>query len=286
MTPWSRLRQKADACVAGYQHRIGATPVLHEVLLLCSVAERETACGDAWNSSHNWGAIQRRGMSAGEKDLAKQGATPPPSDPFEELHGDSSPITGKYQAWYWRFPEGVAWEGVTADTAGASKLCYVLLVERPQIKARFPEMGLPALSEAMYRSHYFEGSHDPRPAVGEIVPPGALTKGQQANVDDYAHALLDPFQRFSDALAGWTPGEAFDYLTEREEMSTVAGVQEALSLLGYYQSTIDNRRGPLTLRALQAFQKDARLPVTGIADRVTKQSIRAHVASLNVAKEA
>jgi hypothetical protein len=47
----------------------------------------------------------------------------------------------------------------------------------------------------------------------------------------------------------------------------VANVQGALQRLGYYQYAIDGVLGPATQQAIEAYQRDHNLPVTGGVDR-------------------
>jgi hypothetical protein len=49
----------------------------------------------------------------------------------------------------------------------------------------------------------------------------------------------------------------------------IAEAQERLRLLGYYGSTVDGRRGSLTISALKRFQRDRGLQATGEADAKT-----------------
>lgn len=51
--------------------------------------------------------------------------------------------------------------------------------------------------------------------------------------------------------------------------SVIAQTQVQLARLGYYSSSIDGDFGPKTSRAIQRFQIDAGLPVTGALDRRT-----------------
>lgn len=196
MTSVERRREKASCVVRAWQRLYGTVPTRHAVVAVCSVGEHETLCGDAWSHSGNWGAIQRRGMTSEEKAVVRSGGTPSPQDPFELLTRDSSPITGVYQAWYWRFPQGVVYPGcgLAGDDAGAWKLLRVLLDGRPAIKAAIDSISPDQMAERMYASRYFEGVHDPR-------KPG----GKEANVADYARALRGTSAAFERDLATWDP---------------------------------------------------------------------------------
>lgn len=55
--------------------------------------------------------------------------------------------------------------------------------------------------------------------------------------------------------------------------SIVAQTQVRLARLGYYDSSIDGEFGPRTSRAVERYQMDNRLPVTGVLDRRTLASL-------------
>ncbi len=55
--------------------------------------------------------------------------------------------------------------------------------------------------------------------------------------------------------------------------SVVAGAQEELAELGYYNGGIDGAFGPKTSAAVQRYQRDYGLPVTGRLDRNTRSSL-------------
>lgn len=76
---------------------------------------------------------------------------------FEELHGDSSPVNGRYQTWFWKFPD---------DVQGANQLLEVLLDRRGTIKARIDTLTTDELARIMYLTRTSKGSTIPgrRPA--------------------------------------------------------------------------------------------------------------------------
>lgn len=177
---------KANALVSAWRKRYATTPSRNAVVLVLSVAELETRAGD-FRGSHNWGQIQRRGLTIEEAALLKTGTMPKPRDAFEILSSDTHPTTTgpiiTYAVWLWAFPD---------DVAGADKLLSVLLEERPSIKRAIDTMTYEALAGAMYESKYFEGSH-PRNEVG----------GPAANVAAYAESMRK--QGVDGLLFGWMP---------------------------------------------------------------------------------
>ncbi|MBA2743539.1 MAG: peptidoglycan-binding protein, partial [Chthoniobacterales bacterium] len=53
----------------------------------------------------------------------------------------------------------------------------------------------------------------------------------------------------------------------------MANVQAELSRLGYYQGAIDGAYGPQTREALLSYQQESGLPITGILDQATLESL-------------
>ncbi len=244
----NRYVQKAGAVVDAWKKRYGTMPSKHAVTLVCAVAEHETRCGDAWNYAHNWGAIQRRTMTPAERAIVQAGGTPPPVDAFEELHGDSSPIHGRYQVWFWKFPD---------DVQGANQLLGVLLENRGAIKPHVDRLSTDELARLMYLTHYFEGFHDPRPKPGEAIVPGELTQGQLANIADYAAALRRAATAFTTGLGTWKPGDPIPVMDpNKPDLATLEGVQLALARLGYDPGPVDGEDGPRTRAAVQKFQAE------------------------------
>lgn len=264
MTPeWAA--SKAQAVVDAWRARYGSTPSKAAVLRVLWVALHETRCGDAWPGEHNWGAVQRRALSAAERAVVRAGGTPEPPDANAALHGDSSPVNGRYQAWFWAFP---------SDVEGAGKLLEVLLDKRPAIKARAATCTAWELAELMYRSRYYEGVHDPRPSPGEVAAKGALTKGQTANVSDYAAALRRAQRAFDAALERWTPEGGLEPEpwppTMMQLLEGPRVLQAALLACGYDPGPLDGRPGDKTRAAVRAFQRAEGLKVDGMVGPVTR----------------
>jgi N-acetylmuramoyl-L-alanine amidase len=70
-------------------------------------------------------------------------------------------------------------------------------------------------------------------------------------------------------------GECFDFEVGTVGPSeTVLGAQSRLRNLGYYRGPMDGRLGPDTVAALEAFQGDRKLAVTGEADADTFDALR------------
>lgn len=63
----------------------------------------------------------------------------------------------------------------------------------------------------------------------------------------------------------------------------VASVQEQLARAGF-DLVVDGRKGPKTVEAIRAFQASAKIPVTGIADPVTRAALGARLAELDAPK--
>ncbi|HYQ17500.1 MAG TPA: peptidoglycan-binding domain-containing protein [Polyangiaceae bacterium] len=269
----SRFHDKATALVNAWRRRRnGELPSKHAVIMCCAVAEHETNCGDAWNRSGNWGAIQRRRMTATEQATVRALGTPPPSDAFEQLHGDSSPINGRYQTWFWAFPADVTYgpAELAGDEAGAWKLIEVLLDKRPVIAAAINTIDVPTLALDMYHTHYYEGIHDPR-------QPGGIDR----NVADYAHALTFTAGRFTTGLSDWEPGGVAPAPPHSGgasfDLSSVRGIQGALNALHLVDPPLkeDGVLGPKTREAIMRFQGERGLKVDGVVGPKTREKLLA-----------
>jgi len=273
----SRFEDKANAVVAAWKQRYqGKVPSKHAVIMCCAVAEHETRCGDSWNNSGNWGAIQRRVMNAAERAVVLQGGTPPPSDAFEQLHGDSSPINGRYKTWFWAFPRGVTYSlaGLAGDDAGAWKLIEVLLVKRAVIAATIDTTDVQTLASNMYHTRYYEGIHDPR-----------VAGGVDQNIQDYAHALSFTSGAFAAGLASWQPDgvaptgtlpASGDGNAPTFDLGSVLGIQRALNALGVADPALreDGVLGPRTHAAIMLFQQsDGTLKVDGTVGPKTRDAL-------------
>jgi len=262
----TRYSDKANAVVTAWKKRYSsAVPSKHAVVVCCAVAEHETLCGDAWNHSGNWGAIQRRVMTPQEKEIARQGGTPSPTDAFEQLHGDSSPINGRYETWFWAFPRAVVYlpAELDGDAAGAWKLLDVLLDKRPAIKSIVDVVDVPTLASNMYHTHYYEGVHDPR-------QPG----GVDQNIADYAHALSFTAGAFTQALVDWQPDGSISP-PNPTDLTTVLSVQRALNALHVVDPPLaeDGILGPKTRQAIMLFQSEHGLKVDGIVGPKTRAAL-------------
>jgi hypothetical protein len=296
MTPeWAA--SKAQAVTDAWRARYGSTPSKASVMRVLWVALHETRCGDAWSGEHNWGAVQRRKLTADERKLALEadaaaskakaaGADkaevariraelgPKPRDASEALHWDSSPTSGRYPCWFAAFP---------SDVEGAGHLLKTLLDNRPAIKARAATLTAWELAELMYRSRYYEGFHDPRPTPGEVVAKGGLTKGQTANVSDYAAALRRAERAFDGALERWTPEGGLEpkpWPPGPVDLLEVRALQAALRALGYDVGPLDGVRGPRTKAAVRAYQATAGLKPDGVDGPKTRGALARDVAPL------
>ncbi len=255
--------RKAGNVVAGWRRRYGAAPSKHATIAIAAVALHETTCGDAWSNSANWGAVQ---VSRNEH----------PPDVFTQVHGDSDPITGKYQTKLWTFPPGVIYPpaGLAGDDAGAWLLIGVLLEQRKSIKPLIDTIDMGTLADLMYRSHYYAGFHDPR----GVPDAGGLTPGQRANIADYAHALFAAAGELTAGLREWWP-DSGGYPTASDDMDTpiepaslfgtnalALGVQSALNVLHVADPPLveDGVLGPKSIAAIKSFQSSRGLPITGV----------------------
>lgn len=279
----NRYHDKANALVNAWKRRYpGTLPSKNAVVMCCAVAEHETTCGDSWSHSGNWGAIQRRVMTAAERASVASNVTPQPSDPFEQLHGDSSPINGRYQTWFWAFPTNVTFPpaSLAGDEAGAWKLLEVLLDKRPVIKQTIDTIDTQTLALDMYHTHYYEGVHDPR-------QPG----GVERNVADYAHALTFTAGRFTAGLADWEPGGGAPSPTPTPtspngpkpptlDLTSTLGIQRALNRLKVADPELkeDGVLGPKTREAILVFQRDHELKVDGVVGPKTRAKLAAELA--------
>ncbi len=206
----TRYQTKSRAIVEAWASLFGVTPSLRELVRVMAVAEHESHMGDArgWKGEHNWGAIQKRSLSAIERfvlDVRGVAAGKPDSDtsvslarallpagPSEALHVDSSPKSGPYFVWFWTF---------ASDAEAARKFLQVLVVQHPAVRAVLEHDDVTELARAMYESGYYEGFHK---------------NDKEANVRDYARRLaeLEPliWGALSAALPppfwAWTPPAA------------------------------------------------------------------------------
>jgi murein L,D-transpeptidase YcbB/YkuD len=304
MTPeWAA--SKAQAVTDAWRARYGSTPSKASVMRVLWVALHETRCGDAWPGEHNWGAVQRRALTKPERELATRAmalgveaearallagrtaaeakaerarvqreAGPQPTNAGEALHWDSSPTSGRYPCWFAAFP---------SDVEGAGHLLKTLLDNRPAIKARAATLTAWELAELMYRSRYYEGFHDPRPTPGEVVAKGGLTKGQTANVSDYASALRRAERAFDVALERWTPEGGLEpepWPPRPVDLLEVRALQAALRALGYDVGPLDGVRGPRTKAAVRAYQATAGLKPDGVDGPKTRGALARDVAPL------
>jgi len=185
----SRVTDKADALAAAWHRRYGPNAPLtkHATVAILSVAKLETGMGD-YRSSHNWGQIQRRTITDDERAQINAGVEPAPRDANEFLNGDTSPDTGSYLVWLWKFPN---------DVEGANKLLEVLLDKRPAIKRAIDSITFEELARLMYETHYYEGSHK-RTELG----------GPQANINAYAGGLRKAADGIAPGLGQWSPPAA------------------------------------------------------------------------------
>lgn len=269
-----RWYQKAQAYCDAWKKVFDEEPSVGNVVLGLSVAQHETRCGDIWPGEHNWGAVQKRRLSAEEKKaLSEAGVSPAPvnvprardvlrdaglAEDHGALHCDSSPTLPKpgwYFVYFWAFPN---------DAEGAVKFVKILAGQRAGCRAVLERTGTEQdLAAAMYSSKYYEGFHDP--STGD---------GRAANVSDYASALRRIRHEIFFALESWTPGASppKDGGTPSTgiDLSTVLGIQRALNLYSPGIVIEDGIRGPLTEAAIKTFQRKHGLTPDGIVGPLTR----------------
>jgi peptidoglycan hydrolase-like protein with peptidoglycan-binding domain len=279
-----RWVEKATAFAAGWSDVFaGEVPSTWAVALGLAVAQHETFCGDAWAGEYNWGGVQLGGLHPDELAcLTSAGIAPDPHNvadardalalhgltrPGGALHVDTSPVGGEhyYFAWFAAF---------TDDEAGATYFIRVLAKNRPTCKqALVAALGAwgtssVALADAMYKTGYYEGFHDPN-------QPG----GAQANIADYARAILALAPGIFDILnsQGWTPSPGRPVF----DLTNVMGYQSALTYLAGKLKIqaldpmgVDGILGEETQAAIAAFQRNNDLPVTGQMNVATTDALK------------
>ena len=62
---------------------------------------------------------------------------------------------------------------------------------------------------------------------------------------------------------------------ELDPIDTIEGIQDRLNNLGYDSGAVDGELGPITKAALEKFQADYGLPVTGKIDKATRNKLKA-----------
>lgn len=230
MSSFGRWWQKANAYSAAWSKLFnGQVPSHYNVALGLGVAEHETWCGDAWKGTHNWGAVQLRGLNADERETLKSAGVTASAQglvvartllapvPGGALHVDTSPVGGAYFVWFCAFAD---------DELGAQKFVQTLAKNRPSccdvLEGAAPSAY--ALATAMYNTHYYEGFHNPH-------TPG----GDQANINDYTASIATLMSEAYEALADWEPGKEFPAYVATDpatfDLETILGVQRALNYL-------------------------------------------------------
>ncbi|QGH35122.1 peptidoglycan DD-metalloendopeptidase family protein [Gracilibacillus salitolerans] len=122
-----------------------------------------------------------------------------------------------------------------------------------------------------------------------VFPGDRVTKGQQIGImgntghstGQHLHFELhkgrwninkskavDPLKYLEKNLGG-----SSDLLKNGNEGSEVGSIQKKLKKLGYYTGRVDNDFGPLTDKAIRAFQKDQGIKVDGIVGPVTQSKL-------------
>lgn len=135
---------------------------------------------------------------------------------------------------------------------------------------RFRRKGVPSALQVrlLYRG-------EPRTGIAYTVEvPGGPIRGV-TDEDGWVKCWLMPDVREGILTLDGT-GESFLFEVGTVGPSNVLqGAQSRLRNLGYYRGPVDGVAGPGTVAALEAFQRDKNLPVTGEADEATLDALRA-----------
>lgn len=175
---------KAEAAAWAFRFR-GLAPTKAAVVMLCAHAHGpEHDIGDAQDLPGNWGGVQRRAMTAGEKTRAASGQAVEPSDPFETLHGDSDPARGRYSTWFHRSLEP---DGSPNDVRAACLMLADIMDLRHVTIHDLDALSCAEYAERLYLAGYYRG----------FSPIGAVA------IAAYASALERARGEWLDALANW-----------------------------------------------------------------------------------
>ena len=158
------------------------------------------------------------------------------------------------------------------------------------------EPGLEAVRES---GETFQAAVEADPESGvsiEIIEPETLAAveaaeeafAQASDIDDRT-PVIEAGVEFSSAAyqlevawvrlfadAGCLEGDARRQADAKQWVSDyVSAIQTDLATIGYYQGDIDGVYGPQTIEAVEAFQEDNGLPVTGLVDPPTQAALQA-----------
>ena len=177
-----------------------STPSRNAILLCMSVAEHETNNGRAWPGTNNFGAVQLRPLTLQERTafddgILHAGDYTPNRDGV--LHVDTHPGPSgaiPYPVWFAAFADRVA------GIAHFLRVLYRLSDSAPDAADASPG----SVAKAMYLHGYYEGAHHGARPLGQRTDP--LTSPEQANVDDYTHAVTACLATIAGALGSWDYG--------------------------------------------------------------------------------
>lgn len=292
--PTERWTRKANAFATAWFQKYGQIASKWAVVEGCSVAQHETMCGDAWPNEFNWGAVQLRGLTLGEKAVLGSLVTSPtnvaaarallaqeaaahviPDEPNGALHVDSSPGKGWYWVYFHKFPN---------DVAGAKFFIHVLCDQRPVCRTVLLtargvwSSELSSLAANMYATHYYEGFYIPTKMYGDKT-------GAAMNVLAYAGSLQAIAPAIAGAIGAWVPKLDINLLG-------FGDVQAALTLLAWDTvlpigviaavdpGVIDGVWGPNSKAGLAAFQKGQNLEPSGMPNAPTALALQVAVDSV------
>lgn len=211
MTP-DLMQKKLTALWNGWIAATGTSPPNpNAIKLVLAQALYETAAGEAWDISHNWGACDLRALNAQERAAFASGSLEIgmwlyPDSTYGLAHlpnslgtvrGDSDPNTGAFKVWFAAFDD---------DAKGAA---YMLRagVRGARAALNDPSCTPETYAQALYvGSCYFGGTHAGARPCGHRQ--GELNPAEQANVNTYAAKLREQFAAIDAAMASWVaPGE-------------------------------------------------------------------------------
>ena len=107
-------------------------------------------------------------------------------------------------------------------------------------------------------------------AYANVLDPGLYTRGGVGDAEREAAAAEDEPEAAPEAEP---EASAYDTLQKGSKGDAVRAMQQRLKDLGYLSGTVDGDFGKGTAKAVSAFQTNAGLEATGIADAATQEAL-------------